>query len=410
MTDETLCSPVPTARLNVFQRLARTWDAVHPYNAGQACRVAGAFDADRTARAWRASLDLFGLSGSPPLQLSGTDACPDLSRHFSRELNFPFADGEAPFRAFVQDAGGSQWLGVVYRHWVADSFSVRLLLREWVGRTLGETAGEDARYRRSLDSGGGSIRAALAAVRRHGEYRRCRKVMPIGPLACAVRVRMLDAPPGLAPPLLAYARGRGAKLNDVFLAALAEACDRFVPTQPRPGRPNLAVSTVADLRPTRPRGERDRFGCHLGFGGVVCRPRDLATWDRLLRRVASCTAADRAAGFAETSTLWMTAAEAGGWLTPPHRLYNFYRKEAPFVGGISNVNLRHSWFDRNHPGRVLDYVRVSPTGPIVPVALTVTTLGGDLRLSMTYRSNLLNDWTAAELGRAFVGRLTRLVR
>ena len=400
---------MPTARLNVFQRLARTWDVVHPYNAGQACRVAGAFGADGTARAWRASLDLFGLSGSPPLRLSGTDTCSDLSRHFSRELNRHFAEGEPPFRPFVQDAGGSQWLGVVYRHWVADSFSVRLLLREWIGRTLGETAGEDARYRGSLlDSGGGIIPAALAALRRHGEYRRCRKVMPIGALACRVSARMLDTPPGLAPPLLAYARGRGVKLNDVFLAALVEACDRFVPTQPRPGRANLAVSTVTDLRPTCPRGERDRFGCHLGFGGVVCRSRDLARWDHLLRRVASCTAADRAAGFAKTSTLWMIAAELGGWVTPPHRLYNFYRKEAPFVGGISNVNLRGSWFDRNHPGVVLDYVRVSPTGPIVPVVLNVTTLGDDLRLSMTYRSNLLNGWTAAELARAFVSRLTRL--
>ena len=44
----------------------------------------------------------------------------------------------------------------------------------------------------------------------------------------------------------------------------------------------------------------------------------------------------------------------------------------------------------------------------MPVALNVTTLGDDLRLSMTYRSNLLNDWTAAELARAFVGRLRQL--
>ena len=34
-----------------------------------------------------------------------------------------------------------------------------------------------------------------------------------------------------------------------------------------------------------------------------------------------------------------------------------------------------SWFADRHPFPVLDYVRVSPTGPMIPLAMNVTTLG-----------------------------------
>jgi hypothetical protein len=102
----------------------------------------------------------------------------------------------------------------------------------------------------------------------------------------------------------------------------------------------------------------------------------------------------------------MQAAELATRFVRPDRLYDFYRKEAPFAGGLSNVNLSDTWFaEQQAAGRVLDYVRVSPTGPMVPVVLNVTTLGDDMRLSMTYRSNLMNDWTAAELAEMFVRRV-----
>jgi hypothetical protein len=45
---------------------------------------------------------------------------------------------------------------------------------------------------------------------------------------------------------------------------------------------------------------------------------------------------------------------------------------------------------------------------MVPLAMNVTTLGDRLRMSMTYRSNLLNDWTATEIARAFTSRLESL--
>ena len=42
---------------------------------------------------------------------------------------------EPPFRPFVLDNGdGSYYVGVIYHHWVADSVSIRTVLREWFVR------------------------------------------------------------------------------------------------------------------------------------------------------------------------------------------------------------------------------------------------------------------------------------
>jgi hypothetical protein len=215
----------------------------------------------------------------------------------------------------------------------------------------------------------------------------------------------------VVPSLIDYARARKVTVNDVLLAALARACHRLVPAQQRPGRDDLAVSSVADLRPGLDPALRDMFGCLLGFTTTVCRRRDLDDWCRLLRSVAAQSAVQRRAGVGPASVLWMLAAELASRYTPADRVYDFYRKEIPLAAGISNVNLNGTWVaGGSHPAPVLDYVRVSPTGPIVPIALAVTSLGTELRLALTYRTALLNDWTAAELVQSFTDQLTRLAR
>lgn len=382
---------------NVFQRLARTWDAVHPYNAAQACLVAGQFDAGAVAKCWPKPATICILAPSE-----------ELSRHFTAELNRPFDD--FPFRPFLQSAGDATWLGIVYQHRVADGVSIRALLRSWAARLVGKDETEQ-RSRRRIPCSRPGLDAFLELFRRYGDYRRVRKVHTMGPLDYPVRVRILDTLRGVVPPLLTYARSRGVKLNDIFVAALGQSCDQLVPCQRRAGRRDIAISSVVDLRPYLPaRAERDEFGCQLGFTGVVCPCRDIEDWDRLLRRVAWQHRVQRSGRHGPPGLLWMRAAEVGSRLNPAARTYDFYRKEAPFAGGISNVNLNDTWFAQHHPQTVLDYVRISPTGPMVPIAMNVTTLGDDLRLTMTYRTALFNDWTAAELAAAFSRRLIALSR
>jgi hypothetical protein len=385
---------LPEDRLNVFQRLARTWDAVHPYNAAQACLIAGSFDDGTLRRTW--------MGGD--VRILGPDE--DLSRYFTIELNRPFVG--LPFRPFVQHLERGTWLGIVYQHRVADSFAIRqFFLQLWAERVMGlSQRGPSPVVARPAEDFG--VRALLQLTRRYGEYRRVRKVHTMGRLDYPVRVRVLDALRGVSPRgLLSYARSQGATINDVFVAAMAEACGRLVPMQHRSGRRDLAVSSIVDLRPyLANHADRLRFGCHLGFSGVVCREREMQDWPGLLRSVAHQNQLERDGRFGPPGVWWMHAAEMATRFVRPRRLYDFHRKEAPFAGGVSNVNLNDTWFHEQHAaGRVLDYVRVSPTGPMVPVVLNVTTLGDEMRLSMTYRSNLMNDWTAAELAEMFARRI-----
>lgn len=198
---------------------------------------------------------------------------------------------------------------------------------------------------------------------------------------------------------------QGLKVNDVFLAAIAEACDRYVPSQRRENRPNLAVATIVDLRPHAEADLSETFGLYLGFTEVVCRPPELRSFPRLVRSVAAQNAVHRRKGIPQESLGWLMAAVAARRFVPTDKIYHFYRKETPLAGGVSNVNLNGTWAADYHPGPLLDYIRVSPTGPMVPVVFTVTTLGEQLHVSMTYRPALLTESQASDMARHFLTRL-----
>lgn len=424
--------------LNLFQRLTRRWDAVHPYNAAQVLRVRGRLDPCAATDAWAGSLRALGLgrvrvhanlrfdhqvlngemSQYPPRQLP---AAASLEEHLGSELNRPFDDpDEPPFRPFLLPTSDDDtYFGVVYQHWIADSVSIRLVLREWFTRMCDPSQtraasgpepqfhGTDRGYWR-LFAARGNWRldeTVLAAFHSHMRYRRVRKIRRVGREDYPVKVLLREAPPGLIEPLKEYAFGEGVRLHDVLLSAVAEACERHVPFQPRRNRPDLSVGSIIDLRRHASADLADAFGLFLGFTHVVCRPRDLADWRRLLRAVAAQNEAHRRTGIAPASMAWMFAALAINPLVPDPNLYRFYRKELPMAGGLSNVPLHDTWAARWHPDPLREYLRVSPTGPLVPLVFSTTTLGRRLFIAMTHRQALLAPQAAEAMLQTFINRL-----
>ncbi len=77
------------------------------------------------------------------------------------------------------------------------------------------------------------------------------------------------------------------------------------------------------------------------------------------------------------------------------------------MAGVSNVNLNRTWA-AHHRDLLVRYRRISPTGPLAPVVFSVTTLGDDLQLSLTYRDALLTRAEARGLADAFLAELTAL--
>ena len=80
----------------------------------------------------------------------------------------------------------------------------------------------------------------------------------------------------------------------------------------------------------------------------------------------------------------------------------------PLAGGVSNVNLNGSWASEYHPAPLLDYVRVSPSGPMMPLVFTPTTLGSRLNFGLTCRTSVVPPERAEEMSRMFIDRLMRV--
>jgi hypothetical protein len=197
-------------------------------------------------------------------------------------------------------------------------------------------------------------------------------------------------------------------MNDLFLAALAEACAQHVPLQRRRNRVDVAVGSIVDLRPFTRDDLSSTFGIYLGFTNVVCQPHELQDFEHLLQAVAAQTRVQKATGVAPASLMWMSAAMSIGQLSRPDELYRFYRKELPLAGGISNVDLSHTWAGKYHPEMLMDYIRVSPTGPMTPLVITTTTLGEKFHIGLTHRVGLIPPECAAQLARAFLSRMSSL--
>ena len=78
------------------------------------------------------------------------------------------------------------------------------------------------------------------------------------------------------------------------------------------------------------------------------------------------------------------------------------------AAGISNVNLNRTWAAEHHPSPVLDYVRVSPLSPLLPMVFTPTTLGKQMGFGFTRQVSLVDNARADRIISAFTDRLIGL--
>jgi hypothetical protein len=421
--------------LNVFQRLLIQWDDLHPYNAAQILKIAGPADPAAMSAAWRETLDTLGLgrvyrSGrrfrhqslngelqSYPLRILTPEK--NLLDFISAELNRPFDDPqEPPFRPFIFNQGDHHYAGLTYQHWVADSVSIRIVLREWFLRLhRPELARQTPLHHPHAGywplfgpaSAKWSVgQGLLSSLRWSARNKRVGRLTHVKFDDFTSRFSLHEVGSGLIAPLLAYARRNQATLNDLFLAVVAEVCHRFVPVRRNVSRPDLALGTIVDLRPFAKQDLSDTFGLFLGFTSTVCRPGELSEFPLLLKTVAAQSLFQKRGNVPLFSPVRMMAGLAVGRLFSRRKMIEFYRKRIPIAGGISNVNLNRSWAADFHPDPLLDYIRVSPTGPLMPLVFTPTSLGDHLHFGLTHRPSLIPNDRAAQMAQYFSQRLREL--
>ncbi len=403
-------------KLNIFQKLTLQWDALHPYNAAQLMHLDGPANSSKAEEAWRSVLHELGLGISEPIS-----QCPpntDLEAFLTDEMNRPFAGEGSPFRPFILPAGNTHYLGVVYHHWVADSVSIRLLLREWFLRIY-----EPAKARRTpltlatsgywklfgTDAAGWDLgRGLLDVFRWSSRLKRARRIESKSFPQLQTRFRLHRLPDGLAQQLVPLARAAGGTLNDFFLAAMAQACDQHVAAPPSKKRNDLALGVIVDLRSKAAAKMDDTFGLFLGFTSVLAGVEDLRDWNRLVAQIAKQNRQHKQSAVAESSMLRMVGGLLTGRLLSSRKVLEFYRKRLPLAAGISNVNLNPTWVSQYHPSPILEYIRVSPTGPMLPLVFTPTTLGQRMHFGLTHRVSVIDEERARLAANAFANRLTSL--
>jgi hypothetical protein len=417
------------AKLNVFQRLARQWDVIHPYNAAQILKIEGVPDPDLWRNAWHDALTDLGLGRvkfaggryfyeclNGEMSQFGVRVFPlgsvRLTDYVSEQLNCRFDNpGEPPFRPFVIAEDGYYYVGVIYSHWVADSVSIRVVLREWFVRVFEPNRATRAPVKLPNSgyghffgpSGSAAMGASLLTTTQWtGCMRQARRVEVRNGYDCSVRWTMRYTPECWVGRLLAATRRRGATLNDLFMAGLARVCEEQLPLQNRPHRKSLVLGSIVDLRPYASPALAEAFGMFLGFTNVICRPADLTDSERLLKVIATQNARNKRHGIAQASAFRMLAGVLTGWLVDPGNQTHFYQKHVPFAGGVSNVNMNRSWAPEYHPHPLLDYIRVSPAGPLMPLVLATTTLGNRMHFGITYRPSIVPDAAVDRMAQTFV--------
>ena len=134
------------------------------------------------------------------------------------------------------------------------------------------------------------------------------------------------------------------------------------------------------------------FGLFLGFTDTLIRAAELDDPAKRLAAIAAQSRAAKSRSAAAASQFRFAANLAVAVLLGGDRgkLVEFYRKRLPLAGGISNVNLNATplapWIGRE----LIDYLRVSPTGPIMPLVFTPTTVGEEINVGLTVRAKLID--------------------
>ena len=402
----------------------RRWAALGPYNAGHIMRVTGVADKER----WRNAIvdvlremDVTGLE-----DFSVTTSSTELDKKIADELNTPFPSGSCPLRAFVIAHGREDYfLGVILDHWFADSVSMRLLMHRFFLsyqhadrahalppiQLATPDAIKDLIAGKNLFSG---LAALLASLRNYVRHRRAHRVKLSDPLDFSADFLSMNFPEGSIDRVRAAAKQCDATVNDLFLAVAGQVLGaRTSAAREHSRRDRVGLATAVDLRPLAGGQLDELFGFFLSYFTVVLEHPEKQTLTRLAAAIAQETGALKANAYPVRFVLSLRIACAV-WdaFRKPRRKAQLFPKMLPLHAGISNVNLTGSWMDKAevHDGTpgVVDYLRVSPVGPLLPLVFTLTTIRSRLSLCVTYRKTAFSRSEAQKITHDFVTRLMDL--
>ena len=412
-------------RLNIFQRVMLQWNELHPYNAIHAVRIQAVLDPERLGNVIRHLLVRLGLTG---LQMDAshaaydyqggpaqceikllTDADPHtaLISEIERQLNTRFAINQrfTPFRFFIVPEADSFLLGLVYFHPVADAEAVMFLLKRIVETYfVPDEGGSVGTLDLYLPPRDGLLRQPKLLVKKLAalpglmlNLRRSCRPNYRDAADSKVGATLFPLPPGSLPKLLQAGKAWGVTINDVFLALLARSMAPLAARLQKSSRRELSLGCIVNLRPDLGLQGPRAFGLFLGSFIVTqpmpsenSRPREIAS---VVRERTERVKRDQ---FYLTSALELRFSRRmlGFFSTRERR--KLYQKHYPLWGGITNMNLNPLW-PQPMDGTSFDYFRVVSTGPATPLVLSVTTVGENVNIGLTFRRTVFSPEDIASI-------------
>lgn len=442
-----------TVRLNALQRLMHRWTLTAAYNAGQAMQVTGTGDLARWRQAIDATLHETGLCapeidrhsfatfdiakrGPGIAALTTMPAGTTLNSLYNTELQVPFHDGEVPLRFFIVPRNdGSHYLAAVYDHWVADSRAMRSLMqRIFVRYQQPERPSSLPPLKLDappfLELFGRHFKPWLPwtiasfCIRGLWHHRNAHRMHLYVPNDYQSHLLYEALPEGLITRVRAYAKKHDASVNDLFLALMGQVMGEFTAVDRANKRRRLfhfrknkvGLGTIVDIRGQAAANLDDVFGLYLSSYTVLLKNPEKQSLPVLMKTIADDTVRYKKGGGTVRAFSAMVAASMFWHLYRPHNHTQMFHKTVPVISGISNVNMTGSWVDRPRPAdlahtdppEILDYLRISPAGPLIPLVFTLTTINQRLSLCMTYRTTAFTDEQGQQILRAFVSRLAAL--
>jgi hypothetical protein len=403
-------------RLNSIQKSMLQWNELHPYSAVHVVQVRGALDAQRLHTAVNFAVQRHGLAslridagsfgfeyhgGAPEAEIR-TLCGPEpvlcaLAAEIERQLNLRFSfDGPFfPFRFLVLPAPDSFFFGVSYFHPAADAESVVYLLRDIVaGYLQGIEAGASAPFDLYPDPRAQRL-SRRPTVFAHkvlgfpGQMRRLRqshRPPNAGAEDMSNGFILFTLGPGELRALVDVAKSWEVTLNDLFIALLMKALSPCAPgRQTERRRRHMSIGCIVNTRKDLGVDSPRVFGVFLGSFTVTH-----SVPDGISLRELSVGIRQQTSGIKRRRSYLAASVDLGlarffCRLLSPARRKKFYAKNYPLWGGITNMNLNSIW---NQNGRLapMDYFRGVSTGPVTPLALSVTTVGDRINLGLSYRT------------------------
>lgn len=434
-------STVEDNGLNSFQKLMRCWTTLAPYNAMQAIEISGMA---HIATWQRAAEDVLSRLASqqripllPPLDPIdvwgvGT-ACNDI---IVRHLNTAFIDGQCPIRLCVVQNEDSFHLIMVYDHWLADSWSIRELMRCIYFQARDQAFTSEFTTMAASEQRAHWLPSGIQCLRQYVRHRRAARLNFIDPLdfKTGMAVRVLDAE--FVVGVKQAAKTRGVSVHDIFVTIIARLMgeltqkDRYA--RRRLGhavRDRVAIGSIVDIRKfliqrsafdgqantslPDDTGDGRQFGVSLGFTTTLTRSPEKAAMDELLQTVhwQHTQQKRRRSPVASLAAIEVARFFWNLYREKRHHAI-FFSKNLPLLAGISNVNLTDQWMCRTETNafEICNYFRVSPVGPLLPLVWATTTFKNRLTLCLTYRQTALNSAQAETLIGDFAVMLERFIR